>query len=296
MSSQYDLYLEQHINNVAKAFDWLRNNLPELFSDYQNLEWQIIFEHDRSKYSSDEYDPYDTYFYGNNRSCKVINEFRKAWLLHIHRNPHHWQHWILLNDEPDEGKIILEMPYNYIIEMICDWWSFSFGKGNLGEIFSWYNKHSEHIELAPKTRKTVENILQKLYDRLGYNTLSHHGVKGQKWGVKNGPPYPIDKTKEKSIIVNEEVFDPESGDYFNFSSGTKIKNPKVFAGKGTNNPLNTEVAEGLSEQIGGEPNEWQHCKGIGTIDYHGEDLEAEVHWFQESSVGKHKFKIKKWMD
>ena len=25
------------------------------------------------------------------------------------------------------------------------------------------------------------------------NTLYHHGVDGQKWGVKNGPPYPLDK-------------------------------------------------------------------------------------------------------
>lgn len=23
--------------------------------------------------------------------------------------------------------------------------------------------------------------------------LYHHGVKGQQWGVLNGPPYPIDK-------------------------------------------------------------------------------------------------------
>ena len=29
------------------------------------------------------------------------------------------------------------------------------------------------------------------------NWLVHHGIKGQKWGVKNGPPYPIDKTAKK---------------------------------------------------------------------------------------------------
>lgn len=25
------------------------------------------------------------------------------------------------------------------------------------------------------------------------NDLSHHGIKGQKWGVRNGPPYPLDR-------------------------------------------------------------------------------------------------------
>ena len=27
--------------------------------------------------------------------------------------------------------------------------------------------------------------------------LSHHGIKGQRWGVKNGPPYPL-KAKDHS--------------------------------------------------------------------------------------------------
>lgn len=92
------------------------------------------------------------------------------------------------------------------------------------------------------------------------------------------------------------MLDPESGEYFHFSEGTRIRDAQVFAGKGASKPLNAEVAEGLSEQIGGEPDEWQYCKGIGTIDYHGEEIDAEVHWFQEPSVGKHKFKIKKWED
>ena len=51
----------------------------------------------------------------------------------------------------------------------------------------------------------VENILVKIYDRLGYNTIAHHGVKGQKWGVRNGPPYPIDKSQKSDIIVEEAI-------------------------------------------------------------------------------------------
>lgn len=28
-----------------------------------------------------------------------------------------------------------------------------------------------------------------------HNFLYHHGIKGQKWGVKNGPPYPVDRKR-----------------------------------------------------------------------------------------------------
>ena len=56
------------------------------------------------------------------------------------------------------------------------------------------------------------------------------------------------------------------------------------------------MAEGLAEQEGGKPENWQHCKGDGVIDYYGEERAAEVHWFQEETVGKLKFRIKRWKD
>ncbi len=95
------------------------------------------------------------------------------------------------------------MPYNYIIEMICDWWAFSWAEGDLSEIFSWYDEHKDYIKLNPKTRETVEDILWELRGRLGFNVLAHHGVKGQKWGVRNGPPYPLDKTGKSDTIVTK---------------------------------------------------------------------------------------------
>lgn len=29
--------------------------------------------------------------------------------------------------------------------------------------------------------------------------IYHHGVKGQKWGVRNGPPYPLDRSGGKGV-------------------------------------------------------------------------------------------------
>ena len=153
MSQQYDLYLKKHKANVKKGFDWLQTNMPWLFEGRPSAAWQTEFEHDASKSNPDEYEAYDAYFYGGNRSHAIVEAFNRAWLLHIHRNPHHWQHWVLINDDPGEGEVLLKMPYNYIIEMICDWWAFSWEKGDLSEIFSWYDDHQAYIKLHPKPER-----------------------------------------------------------------------------------------------------------------------------------------------
>ena len=95
---------------------------------------------------------------------------------------------------------------------------------------------------------------------------------------------------------NYDIYDPETDDWFQFVEGSYIRNTEAFAGKDTKKSLHEGVAEGLSEQFGGIPENWQHCKGLGMIDYYGEERQAEVHWFQEVSVGKIKFKIKRWFD
>lgn len=165
MSIQYDNYIKQHKANVRKGFEWIRDNLPELIIGSHDYEWQIL-NHDWSKTKSDEYEAYDAYFYGGNRSHQVVEDFKRAWLTHIHRNPHHWQHWILVNDDPNEGEIVIDMPHNYILEMVCDWWAFSWNSGNLYEIFKWYDELKDYIKLSEKTRKTVEDVLEKIKAKL----------------------------------------------------------------------------------------------------------------------------------
>ena len=204
ISSQYDSYLEQRKANVKKGFEWIREHIPDILQGDFDYEWQICLNHDHSKTEPDEYEAYDAYFYGGNRSFDVVQNFNKAWLLHIHRNPHHWQHWVLINDEPNEGEIVIQMPINYIVEMICDWWAFSWSKGDLTEMFSWYEERKNYIKMHKNTRKTVEDIFTKIKEALN-NDLSHHGIKGQKWGVRNGPPYPIKRLTNAAGVRIIEV-------------------------------------------------------------------------------------------
>lgn len=50
------------------------------------------------------------------------------------------------------------------------------------------DKHP-NLEMSSKSQK-LRSDAYKMSD--GY-VRNHHGVKGQKWGVKNGPPYPLHK-------------------------------------------------------------------------------------------------------
>jgi hypothetical protein len=170
MSLEYAKYLDEHIENVKRGYDWLGFNLPEILEPIEfNDGCRIVYRHDLSKLSPEEYEQYDNYFYGKEKTEEVKTAFNHAWLHHIHNNPHHWQHWVLINDDPNLGEIILDMPYDAIVEMICDWWAFSWKRGDLMEIFKWYDERKAYIKLSDKTRKTVEDILEKIRVKLEEN-------------------------------------------------------------------------------------------------------------------------------
>ena len=166
MSKEYDEYLYEHIAHVNNAYDWLRKHLADVAAPYGGFSSLLYFgQHDESKYSYEEYNAYDTYFYGE-KTKEVKENFNYAWLHHIHNNPHHWQYWVLVSDDPEEGTIALDIPYKYAIEMICDWWSFSWKTGNLYEIFDWYESHKKRMILSKNTRELVEQILGQIKEKL----------------------------------------------------------------------------------------------------------------------------------
>ena len=196
MSKAYDRYLKEHIEAVQSGWKWfvekvgrdkLKEVLPHLYAGQHAAPFG---NHDASKKWSDEYTPYEEYFYGTHgikqdggADEEVMREFNYAWLNHIHHNKHHWQHWVLINDDiwlnddldgiiaelPNGQRIcmtVMEMPDYYILEMVCDWWSFSWRKGDLYEIFNWWNEHEQGILLGEKTREKVMKLLNLIAENL----------------------------------------------------------------------------------------------------------------------------------
>lgn len=121
---EYANYIEEHLNNVQKAFNELCNKeIPEI-QEYLNELHQKIKNHDNSKYSDEEFDAYRKNFYPINDEEKEENKanFDKAWEHHYRNNDHHWQYWTDddKNLKPFNEQNEREVRLAYL-EMICDW-------------------------------------------------------------------------------------------------------------------------------------------------------------------------------
>jgi hypothetical protein len=88
-------------------------------------------------------------------------DFDYAWLRHIHKNKHHWQHWVLRYD--DGQKIPLRMPDKYIKEMVCDWIGAGIAITGKREADKWYAANKDKMNLNIFTQIQVEYYLKKAF-------------------------------------------------------------------------------------------------------------------------------------
>ena len=84
--------------------------------------WQGL-RHDLSKYTPTEFLAGVKYYQGYRSPNEAEREdigYSTAWLHHKGRNRHHFEHWTDY-DPAVRGKIRpVEMPYRYVVEMLCD--------------------------------------------------------------------------------------------------------------------------------------------------------------------------------
>lgn len=122
------------------------------------LYWRGLV-HDLSKFLPSEWIPYANYFYGEH-SPEVEEAFDIAWLKHQKRNDHHWQAWILRED--DGGTKIFPMPPKVRAEMLCDWRGAGRAMGKPGDTANWYQANKDKMQLHPETRTWIEQELVKV--------------------------------------------------------------------------------------------------------------------------------------
>lgn len=155
---EYKQYINNHQANVWKA--WIEN--LSSFIVYFNIDNTIslnkaIIEHDASKHSKEEFEPYRKQFFPVNDKEKEGNKesFDMAWEHHYKNNPHHWNYWV-----DEETNIPKEMDDENIVHMLCDWMGMGMQFNNTAA--EYYEKNKDKINLAPNTRIKVESYLAKM--------------------------------------------------------------------------------------------------------------------------------------
>ena len=156
---EYKEYVDGHKEKVKKFADWLKTNCPELFENVDiELFDNLIEEHDQSKYSEEELEPYARKWIKKEQNPIGYSE---AWDHHWLTNEHHPEHWF--------GE---DMPYIYILEMICDWGSFSIEQEDFNELSSFYYdkaRDDEEKNLSDNTKEYIEEILDLIKERADGN-------------------------------------------------------------------------------------------------------------------------------
>ena len=149
---EYLEYINAHKDRVTKFADWLKANCPEVFEGVDpDVFMDLIKEHDESKFSEEEFEPYAQKWFGDKKKTR---EYELAWEHHYMNNEHHPEYWA--------GE---DMPYIYILEMICDWGSFSIASGDMKELSDfYYNKAKADSEknLSDVTQEIIEDILSRI--------------------------------------------------------------------------------------------------------------------------------------
>lgn len=128
--------------------------------------------HDCDKFMLDVIVPYSNYFFGPGRNPEEIRGktkyydpvymtefgFDKAIFKHFHRSFHHWQSYVICNN--DGSPVAFEIPEKYLIEMLCDWVGAGRAQKNGIDTKDWYMMNKDKMVLHPTTRKRLEELLK----------------------------------------------------------------------------------------------------------------------------------------
>ena len=165
-TAKYLKYVRTHIKNVQTCYSMAINAFKDVFPNVYNdvvKTCQLsnnLKNHDKSKFECDELFAYAHKFFptkGKDDPYSKENKdnFKLAWLHHIHQNPHHPAYWVLADDG---GFEILDMPDVYIIEMLCDWMAMS-KHFNSTTLDYWMLGSAQKLPMSDYTRSKVNEFM-----------------------------------------------------------------------------------------------------------------------------------------
>jgi hypothetical protein len=100
----------------------------------------------------------------------VKESFDRARCRHQKLERHHWQFWLLVEDDRPVPRA-LEMPYKDVKSMVANWLGAARVRHAkemaIGEVRHWYLERRYKLVLHPKTRATVEYLLNVFSDIVG---------------------------------------------------------------------------------------------------------------------------------
>lgn len=101
-----------------------------------------------------------------------------------------------------------------------------------------------------------------------------------------------DEVVPKSVGAKYRNYDitMPDGETAHLAEGTHITNKEVFAGAGTKIPIRD--VDRLVKQYGGKAENWAKVKANATLELNDKKFDAEIHWYEEPTVGKQEMKVK----
>lgn len=124
--------------------------------------------HDLSKYSWIEFSSGARYYQGYRSPIDAEKEdigYSQGWLHHKGRNKHHWEYWL---DKNKNGVFAIEVPFNYVQEMVCDRIAACMiyrGKDyNQNIPLEYFLKGTDRLYMHPNTADLLEKMLTIVKD------------------------------------------------------------------------------------------------------------------------------------
>lgn len=139
------------------------------------LIWRGVI-HDWTKFLPGEMVPYAKATFGKDKGINYglkkgfmaldpekDHVFHRAVFRHQHTHPHHWQHWLFIDNDGNATPI--KMDRASLLEMFADWKAANKMHGDFPNTYEWYKTNKDKLKLHKVSRRQIEFLLKREYER-----------------------------------------------------------------------------------------------------------------------------------